>query len=361
MKALIICFVSLISLSLTFAATKFDPNAHWANYFAMKMTKIKTPEDITKQLDFTPRHLQEIKTEIENKTIEIPKVKYKVFFSQLHIINEKKKRTVIDFAKFNRSLSLNGKTITLNQKKSYQDYLVDVQRILNVKKKVSFIDLIFSKAIAQAEETVGNSDGILAQFIASVFTSASSPNILEPTKKQSLVTSTLIQTYEAEASQMGSRIDKYETLNFTCDGKTLTDVYQFLMRKGGNPIARIASAYKLKLQPGVGYSFTYGQPEIQGRPFCVAEVVDTGNVVNVTGTSMGNCPLTNENVFNDPRYFGGFTKTAMTCCETEGCYPAVQARLKELAQNYGSQRPAPGFEHYDPVPAKYDGSDPVVE
>ena len=165
--------LSFLSLKLVAAPPAYDSSPYWANHFGLRLAKIKEPKDILVNLSFSARHLAELEKEVAKNSILVPEVTYKVYISQIFMIDANKKRTIVDFKKFKyKRLYLNGKPIYLKPDKTYDDITFEVAKILYPKKKFSLTDFIFNTAYAQSGE------GDFSRYIASWFTSASAPRYL---------------------------------------------------------------------------------------------------------------------------------------------------------------------------------------
>lgn len=347
MKSHIFLLIFSLLIAQISYAQNYDSAPFWANHFGVRLAKIKEPKDIPLRLSFSARHLSEVKNEISNNSIFIPEVIYKVYLSQIFMIDAKKKRTIVDFKNFkNNRLFLNGKPISLKPNKSYDDYTFEVARILYPNKKVSALDLIFSKAHAQSGE------GDFARFVASWFTSATAPRYMDKEQSGRFITSNIIASYENEADLARSLRNKNEGLNvtslvFTCDKNVMTQVVEYEMVVDGRPGITRNNARRLINIPGGGYEFRFGQPAIVNSTSCSAKVNDSGVVQEVSGNNPELCPTKNLNIFNDARYFGGFPKAAQTCCQKEGCYEEVRTNLARIRQ--GLLGVPDGQEYSDPV------------
>jgi hypothetical protein len=337
--------IHLTGLNSALAATKYDSGSFWANHFGMKLAKIKTPEDILTNLNFSPKDLSEIRGNIANNKISIPAVTYKVYMSQIFIIKDKRNKTIIDFEKFKqKKLVLNGKAISLNPNKTIEDYKVEVAKILQPGKKVSLLDFVFNSAEAQSDDS-----GFFG-YIASIFGASSDArnsraNDLKGTSTSETVTDNLIAsyTYEERLAKKNAYVSKgstnLTTLIFYCENNNLASVQEATVVRDGRPYGAKKEGRKLTPIPGGGYKFIYGNYPVKYSKSCQVKIDDRGVVVEIAEDSESpeRCPKINLNIFNDPIYFGGFPKEASTCCRTQGCYEAVTAKRDQMIRSLTGQ------------------------
>ncbi len=319
-----------------FAAPAYNSAPYWANHFALRMAKIKEPQDILLNLTFSARHRSELEKEVASNTISIPAVTYKVYLSQVYMIDANKKKTVIDFKSFKfKKLYLNNKPIYLKPDKAFSDLEVEVAKILNPKKKISLMDIFVNSAQAQSDSQSG--EGAYARLVAALFTSASSPRYQNSNVSDRFITSTLIATYENEAELARTLAPRDEpisvtSLNFMCEGNVLTQVVEYPMVTRGRPGVTRSNARRLVNNPMGGYDFLYGQPGAIDFS-CSSRVDDNGLVTAVNGNRQELCPKKGLNIFNDPSYFGGFPRAASMCCRKKGCYEEVRSKVIKLRES----------------------------
>lgn len=337
MKRLIL-FLSVLFCNLTLifnakAATNHEA-VFWANDFGMRLAKIKQPQDIMKYMNFAGTNASIVQNEISNNKIMIPELTYKVYITQIFMLDAKKKKTIIDFQHYkNNKLSLNGKSISLKPTKTFNDYLVEIEKILNQSpKNVSLIDLITRHAHAQSE-------GGLAHFIASFFSAASDTKNLDWDKLAYLdkankdeIAEVLINAYALEADRAlkeakKKRSSSYTSLRFLCENKVMAGATEVTVRDGNVYVKNDGKS--VKSVPGGGYRFYYGPPITEkvaiasNKTSCSATVNDNGVVEDKFGRNPEFCPSKGLNIFNDPGYLGAFPKVASLCCQQEGCYQKV--------------------------------------
>ncbi len=359
---LIFSFVFLSQSAFAKASKKFDPSSLWANHFANRLVKIKKPKDMLLYLNLTSAHFDQIDKAIKQNKISVPQVTYKVYLSQIFMIDKNKNRIVIDFSKFkNKKLVLNKKTIRLASDKSYSDYVFEVSKALGSSKNSS-LDLFFNSAYAQNDINPGNFLTNQAAAIAAIFTSASSPEYLNGFESEATIETSLLRAYRNEADQArrvrsrGQAVN-LTSYNFLCENNRLSKVVEFAVVTDGKlRTPRSEAKYLIKEATG-GYTYKYGQPGVAESSSCLAQISDAGVVtkLDITGFAVAFCPELNLNVFNDPSYFGGFPKAASTCCQKEGCYETVQRNLTSIRKDLLGTK---DYEVTDPVaPAEEQGTE----
>lgn len=337
-------YVLFASFTLTFSANAADPVAvFWANDFGTRLTRIKKPEDIMKQMNFAGTNASIVQSEIAGKKIVVPAFKYKVYVTQIFMIDANKKRTIIDFEHYkNKRLLLNGKSISLRPTKTYNDYVAEVDKILGQQsnKKASLMDVMINSAYAQSEGGIGS-------FLGSFFSAASDTrhlelyqaDKLERKKDKDQIAEALIEAYalEAERAKTASargQDSTYTSMMFWCEGNVMSRATEVTVKNNNTFVKN--DGRNIESIPGGGYKFYYGSKmsaEAAERAkviSCTSNVDDNGLVMDVVGRNPNFCPAKDLNIFNDPGYLGAYPKIARLCCQHQGCYEKVMAERDKI-------------------------------
>lgn len=281
--------VFLMLSMVTFSAQASTFNELWTAKMALLLSKVQNPQEL-QNLPMSKKNREIIKNEISQghfKNINLIKVNQT---SPTAItISADKYSVEMNLKNFDQNqIFVQGKKITLNEKKTYHNYRVEVQEALR-NQKVSLIELALPRAhaagileglkvITEAMTTVSIvAFGQIGDDIDDLFESAPEtpkqsakpPTVIKAPIDQILVTSYVRDYEDAKAGYWRP------TFTFTCDSKSVQN-FQF------------------------------------------QEILKTGDKLKMN-------PLKDEHYTKDR--VDSFKAMAKSCCEKDGCYEAVKGPM----------------------------------